>query len=149
MCVLIFAFPEKGFSFLNGFPSDRCEDMDPTKIKIDQSMIKKSESDLNNTEGLTEDALPTSVQLSESLNLYRIATSPLKYRRGKILDSKFENFLVKFYVTFIKRRIVKVFSFLLVLKSALVGFFNCMCINIALTFQHFMVAYHIPCLVFE
>lgn len=64
--------------------------MDPTKIKIDESMIKKSESDLNTTEGLTEGTLPTSLQLSGTLNLYRIATSSTKYRRGGTLDSEFE-----------------------------------------------------------
>lgn len=62
--------------------------MDPTKIKIDDSMIKKAESDLNNTEGSSEDVIPTSVQLSGSLNLYRIVANPPSYRRGRTLDSK-------------------------------------------------------------
>lgn len=89
ICVLIFSLYGEGFSFLNGFPKEQCDDMDPTKIKIDDSMIKRAESDLNNTEGSSEDVIPTSVQPSGSLNLYRIVTSPLKYRRGSTLDSKF------------------------------------------------------------
>lgn len=64
--------------------------MDPTKINVDDSVIKKSESDLNTTEGLTEATLPTSLKLSESLNLFRIVASPAKYRRGGTLDSEFE-----------------------------------------------------------
>lgn len=75
-------------AFLNGFPKDQCDDMDPTKIKIDESMVKGSESDMNNTEGLAED-LPKSVSLSVSLNLYKIVTSSSKYRRGRTLDSEY------------------------------------------------------------
>jgi len=60
--------------------------MDPTKIKIDDAMIKGAESDLNNTDGGDESPIPTSLQLSGSLNLYRIATSSPKYRRGRTLD---------------------------------------------------------------
>lgn len=91
ICVLIFSLCGEGFSFLNGFPKEQCDDMDPTKIKIDDAMIKELESHLNNTQISAAIVLPKSLQLSGSLNLYRITTSSSKYRRGRTLDCKFSN----------------------------------------------------------
>lgn len=87
---LVFCLCRESSSFLNGFPKDQCDEMDPTKIKIDESAIKASESDYNNTDGQTEDSLPTSIQLSDSLNLYRLSVSAPKYRRGRTLDSEYK-----------------------------------------------------------
>ncbi|XP_054724657.1 uncharacterized protein LOC129234647 [Uloborus diversus] len=68
-------------AFINGFPKDQCDDMDPTKIKLEKIPEAANSSDF-----ASEDAPPTSVQQSGSLNLYRIVTSSPKYRRGRTLD---------------------------------------------------------------
>lgn len=89
ICVLIFSLYGEGFCFLNGFPKEQCNEMDPTKIKVDDSMIKELESHINNTHSSIPIVLPKSLKLSGNLNLYKIATSSSKYRRGRTLDSKF------------------------------------------------------------
>ncbi|GFS95740.1 uncharacterized protein NPIL_198001 [Nephila pilipes] len=86
LCV---AFCNQSFAFINGFPKEQCDEMDPTKIKLGEGGSKGSTEDENNsTDFNSEDAPPTSVRLSDSLNLYRIVTSSPMYRRGRTLDSK-------------------------------------------------------------
>ncbi|XP_035223657.1 ferric-chelate reductase 1-like [Stegodyphus dumicola] len=85
--ILNVAFFRTSYAFTNGFPKEQCDEMDPTKINIENSAGKGSaDADYNSTDFGQEDALPTSIQLSGSLNLYRIVTSSPKYRRGRTLD---------------------------------------------------------------
>lgn len=86
LCVTLL---EKSSAFIHGFPKEQCDEMDPTKIKLAGVGGNKGSQDAENaTDFVAEDAPPTSVQLSDSLNLYRIVTSAPKYRRGRTLDSK-------------------------------------------------------------
>ncbi|GFY65605.1 uncharacterized protein TNIN_224301 [Trichonephila inaurata madagascariensis] len=87
LCV---AFCKQSFAFLNGFPKEQCDEMDPTKIKLGEGGKGSNEDENNSTDFITEDAPPTSVRLSDSLNLYRIVTSSPMYRRGRFLDSKYQ-----------------------------------------------------------
>ncbi|KFM56906.1 hypothetical protein X975_08569, partial [Stegodyphus mimosarum] len=85
--ILSIAFFRTSYAFTNGFPKEQCDEMDPTKINIENSAGKGSaDADYNSTDFGQEDAPPTSIQLSGSLNLYRIVTSSPKYRRGRTLD---------------------------------------------------------------
>lgn len=93
ICGLLFNLYGEGFCFLNGFPKEQCNEMDPTKIKVDDSMLKELESHINNTQSSIPIVLPKSLKLSGNLNAYRIATSSSKYRRGRTLDSKFFLFI--------------------------------------------------------
>ncbi|KAG8183765.1 hypothetical protein JTE90_002403 [Oedothorax gibbosus] len=85
--ILFVAFFEISSAFINGFPKEQCDEMDPTKIKLSGAGSNKGAQEAENaTDFTSEDGTPTSVQLSDSLNLYRIVTSSPKYRRGRTMD---------------------------------------------------------------
>ncbi|GIY45975.1 uncharacterized protein CDAR_539871 [Caerostris darwini] len=86
---LCIAFSRQSSAFINGFPKEQCDEMDPTKIKLEPAGKGSSDADYNATDLNSEDAPPTSIRLSDSLNLYRIVTSSPMYRRGRTLDSKY------------------------------------------------------------
>ncbi|KAF8767740.1 Reelin domain-containing protein 1 [Argiope bruennichi] len=82
---LCFAFCKQSLAFINGFPKEQCDEMDPTKVKLEGAK-GAPDAEFNETESNPEDAPPTSIRLSDSLNLYRIVTSSPMYRRGRTLD---------------------------------------------------------------
>ncbi|XP_042898472.1 uncharacterized protein [Parasteatoda tepidariorum] len=86
--IFALVFLKNSLAFINGFPKERCDDMDPTKIKLDQNKAAGADDNSeNSTDYVSEDKPPpTSIRASESLNLYRIVTSDPKYRRGRDLN---------------------------------------------------------------